>query len=97
MTREPQDPVEDATIEERVAALETWRSGIVAPALKQARDRLDLLEGFRERVRGAWEALSQGRRAEIEGVGCLEAYRPLTGEEREALAWLVEQRRRSSR
>lgn len=96
MTREP-DPQEEPTLEERVAALESWRSGVVGPALAQARERLLALEGFRDRVRGAWEALVHGRRAEIEGVGRLEAYRPLTEEERSALAWLVEQRRRSSR
>lgn len=99
-----QDESTSPTIEERVSALESWRTGTVAPGLAAARvalreqgQRLDVIEEFRQRVQTAWRALAQGKRTSIEGMGAVEAPRDLTGEERAALAWLVEQRRRAAR
>lgn len=92
-----------ATIEERVAALEQWRSGVVNPALVTARDtlqdhagRLSAIEGFLQRVRTAWRALARHRRAELDGTR-LEPPHEHTAEEREALAWLAAERRKRAR
>lgn len=86
-----------ATVEERLAALETWRTAVVAPALAQGATRLTAIETLADRIRRVWKELRFGRLETLEGeAGLFDRMQPMLAPEvMEALAWLVQERRKA--